>query len=436
MAAKISRVPAKLLSDLLDGKRSEVTTKDFGVLLSTLNVSVNELCSEVERGHPSVLYMNRAEIHGSGRDVFRGGRHYYTYYSLPAPPNWVSPVLIDVLASPNEELIQNNGHLEPAITVNLGPGDIVGEWQRGTYTERRIIRANRNAESDWVSGDSYFEPPYFPHTYGLISHLPAQILSCTIRSDLDAFVKELNAWPFTSTEALLSRMSGKVTGGTLLGWELVRRGYSPSAIECAFELPKGSVEDFINGSVEALSFDNLQRIAVGIGVDYRILLDPIIREDNLCQTWTTVEETLKSVRSFRTYNVASVAASVRCSRACGFFMKVHNNDLSRELDLAFPTACHYLVNSGTVRLRFFENSLLQEFDMQKGDAVWVGPFVQHAFIGSGNLLRMDTGDGLSSRDYLNMTNTADLADTLVRAYQDLRSWNVTEMLSHNRQRTI
>ena len=436
MAAEISRVPTKLLSDLLDGKKSRIPEKDFAALLSTLNVSDNEVCSEVESEHPAILYMNLAEIHSTARHVFRGGKHYYTYYSLPAPPNWVSPVLIDVLASHNEELIQNNGHLEPAITVNLGPGDIVGEWQRGNHTERRIIHANRDPESDWVSGESYFEPPYFPHTYGLTSNLPAQILSCTIRSDLDSFVKDLNAWSSTSTEALLSTVKGKFTSGTLLGWELVRRGYSSSAVECAFGLPQGSVEDFINGSVEALPFDSLQQIAIGIGIDYRILLDPIIREDNLCQTWTTIADSLKSARSFNTYNVASVAASARCSRACGFFMKVHTNDLSRELDLTFPTACHYLVNSGTVTLRFSEHSLFQEVDMKRGDAVWVGPFVQHAFIGSGNLLRMDTGDGVSSRDYLNITNTADLADTLVRAYQDLRSWNVTELLSRNRKHTV
>jgi 2-hydroxyethylphosphonate dioxygenase len=420
-AERLTAVPATLISQLLEGERSEVAPGDISALASVLNISPDDLTRQTQVS-PSVIHMTDDEISDTGREVKRGGRHYYTYYSLPAPQDSVSPVLIDVLTTPGEELIQNNGHIEPAITVNLGPGDIVGEWMRGSHVDRRIFAANRDPEFAWISGDSYFEPPYLPHTYGLASLMPARVLSYTVRSNLEPLVHELNSWPESSVEIMRGRLQGKLSGGTRLLFEIIRHGYSQSTLESRLDLPTGSIADFVSGVREALSLSDLQRVAFSIGIDYRTLLDPVIVEDDLCRAWLTVADSMLSVRSFGAYTVASVAASTRCPRVCGFFMRVKNADLSSGLDLCYTTACHYFVNEGAVRLLFSEDTVVKKFEMKKGDAAWVGPFVQHAFVGTGNLLRMDSGDGLGCDDYLELSNTADVTDTIARAYRDLQPW--------------
>jgi len=411
-----------LIRQLLEGRHAEASLDDVAALARTLGLSLDEFTRE-GKSYPSVIHMGHDELLSTRREVRRGGRHYYTYYSLPGPTNSVVPVLIDILSAPNDELVQNNGHLEPAITVNLGPGDIVGEWKRGEHVERRMFEANHDSETGWISGDSYFEPPYFPHTYGLASLMPARILSYTVRSNLEPLVHQMNRWPQSSVQCMRERLlHNRVSAAALLGFELMRRGYNPSVIESHLGLPAGSVEGFVNGSREALSIGDLRRVAGHIGIDYRTLLDSFVFEDDLCRFWLTIADSLRTTRPFGAYSVASVAMSARCPQASGFFMRVENRSDSPELDLYSPTACHYLVTGGELELVFSENAEVVKVDMKKDDAVWIAPFVQHAFCGAGALLRMDNADGLGGADYLELTNTADLAYTLMRAYRDLQPW--------------
>lgn len=411
-----------LIRQLLEGKQDDLSLGDVNALARTLGLSLDEFTREGQP-YPSVIHMSHEELLSTRREVRRGGRHYYTYYSLPGPTNSVVPVLIDILSRPNEELVQNNGHLEPAITVNLGPGDIVGEWKRGGHFERRLFEANHDSETNWISGDSYFEPPYFPHTYGLAGLMPARILSYTVRSNLEPLVHQMNRWPESSVQGMRQRLlDNRVSRAALLGFELMRRGYNPSVIESHLGLAAGSVEEFTNGSPEALSLDDLRRVAGHLGIDYRTLLDSSVLEDDLCRVWLTIADSLRTTRPFGAYSVASVAMSVRCPQASGFFMRVENRSDSPELDLCSPAACHYLVNGGELELILSENTEVVKFNMKKDDSVWIAPFVQHAFWGVGALLRMDNADGLGGADYLELTNTADLTYTLGRAYRDLQPW--------------
>ena len=53
---------------------------------------------------------------------------FYNYYSLPIPEGFVGPVILDILCPKNKLPKLNNGHLEQAITINLGNSDIYGRW--------------------------------------------------------------------------------------------------------------------------------------------------------------------------------------------------------------------------------------------------------------------------------------------------------------------
>ena len=77
---------------------------------------------------PSFIYNSKETIEKTKRPIKRGGIHYYNYYTLPSPKGYVAPVLIDILCPKNKLPVLNNGHLEHAITINLGPGNIYGRW--------------------------------------------------------------------------------------------------------------------------------------------------------------------------------------------------------------------------------------------------------------------------------------------------------------------
>ena len=73
---------------------------------------------------PDFIFRSKEELEKTKRPITRDKIHFYNYYTLPTPKGYVAPVLIDILC-PKEKLPKlNNGHLEPAITVSLGPNDI------------------------------------------------------------------------------------------------------------------------------------------------------------------------------------------------------------------------------------------------------------------------------------------------------------------------
>ena len=79
---------------------------------------------------PPYIYNSKHQIEKTKRPIKRGGIHFYNYYTLPSPKGYVAPVLIDILC-PKEKLPKlNNGHLEPAITVSLGPNDIYARFAK------------------------------------------------------------------------------------------------------------------------------------------------------------------------------------------------------------------------------------------------------------------------------------------------------------------
>ena len=164
----------------------------------------------VDEEIPKYIFWNREKIEKSKRSINRDGIHFYNYYSLPVPKGYVGPVILDILCPKTKIPKLNNGHLEQAITVNLGPEDIFGRWgqSKKNYNFAKI-RANNSKKNQWIVGDTYVEPTYCPHSYARATNLNSQILSYTAKSPIQKFVKKLNLWSNESYKSFISILNKK-----------------------------------------------------------------------------------------------------------------------------------------------------------------------------------------------------------------------------------
>ena len=119
----------------------------------------------------------------------------------------------------------NNGHLEQAITVNMGPGDINGRWGlKKNKTNFSIMKFNSNKKNNWIIGDTYVEPSYCPHSYSLASETRSQILSYTAKSPIEKLIKNLNSFSSDSFKNILKNLKNKKIQSALLNFYLKNRG--------------------------------------------------------------------------------------------------------------------------------------------------------------------------------------------------------------------
>jgi hypothetical protein len=230
-----------------DAPLGAISDGQVAALAQALNVGVGNLT--VDRDSvPDVLYMSREEIEATRREIERGGIHFYNYYSLPAPKGFIAPVLIDILCPAGRVPTQNNGHLEPAITINLGPGHIQGLWahevNKDTY---HPFYANKGEDADWILGESYLEPPYCPHTYARHGDEPTRILSYTVKSNLEGFLSASNKWSDAAYENFLSSVTGNSFNGTVLKSLMERHGYDTRTLGERTGLGDNRLKSFIEG---------------------------------------------------------------------------------------------------------------------------------------------------------------------------------------------
>lgn len=394
-------------------------------LANALHIPLGFLAAEEPQ--PSVIHATKSEIDATCRGIERDGIHFYNYYTLPSPKGLICPVILDILC-PSERLPkQNNGHLEPAITINIGPGDINGRWD-GRHGEGlngdtwRVMRHNRGAES-WILGDSYVEPAWCPHTYSLASRAPAQILSYTIKTPLEAFANRTNTWSDAAFDALVGAYEGKRFPAAVLAAQMERRGFTTASLANATGIGPEAIMNYLEGDEDAIAIPGLKRVGDALACDWRLLLTPVHRNDSVGKTFCPVEESVASIRPFKSYTVASMSMGARVPDLTGLYMKIEKPKASATLDLIEPSATHYWVSGGDLTLHWQEaTGLTKTTALGTRDAVWIGPYVRHAFTGTGALAKLGNGEGVGSLDQFELSNTFDLADTLRRGRHDRKTW--------------
>ncbi|MEU7039536.1 histidine kinase [Streptomyces varsoviensis] len=403
------------------GGRLALPEPELRRLAAALDIAPAQLAPGAGRT-PAAIFQSRAETEATRRAVRRDGIHFYNYYSLPAPSGHIAPVILDILC-PADRLPQlNNGHLEPAITVNIGPGDIHGRWGTEiTELNWAVLRANRSAGHEWIIGDSYLEPSYRPHSYSLAGDESARIISYTAKSNLHALLTLANDWPDGSYDRFVADWSAG-DQAAMLGIAMARRAYGPRALAAAADVPRDAVERCLAGDRDALDTAALRRVGALLGVDHRLLLPPEPLHDEIGKTWCTIERGIASVREFGGYRAASMAGAPQLPDLVGLYLAVDREERA-PLDLFDHGASHFLVTRGTPTAWWTEpDGTVREQPLVPDDSLWVAPCVAHGFSGAGALIKLGNGEGYGYLEHLELNHTVHREATLRRARRDRADW--------------
>lgn len=393
---------------------------DLGTRLGeVLGTTVDRLTADRER--PEAVVMTAEEVAATCRPIRRSGLHFYNYYTMAHPPGEVGPVILDILCPAGTLPELNHGHLEPAITLSLGPGDIHGRWgQDLTEDTWHELRANHSSDR-WIVGDSYVEPSYCPHAYALVSDQPAQIISYTASSALAPLLDEFNHWPDDAFAEAVDRIAD-ASGAAALAEFLGRRGYGPAAAAAATGLPPAAVERFLDGDTSSLSPGDLRDLGTALGFDHRPCLPAPSREDGVGKTYMSFEQSRAGARRFRGYEVASLATAPRLPDLTGLFVSVDGQD-EQDLALLVLAESHYYVTAGPVSLAWrLRNGTLARRVLATGSTAWVAPGVRHGFGGHGAVVGLSSGRHVATTDWLTLSTTYEPTVALRRSRRDLAGW--------------
>ncbi len=374
---------------------------------------------QISRGTKKNLVVIRttAEMRATCRAVRRDGIHFYNYYTMAAPAGKVAPVVLDILCPADRLPALNNGHLEPAITVNLGPGDINGRWGTElTEATWRRMRAGTSAVP-WVAGDSYVEPSFCPHTYSLATDVPARIISYTGMSGLQALVGETNSWADHAFEAMVESVSDG-SPAAILRSALGRRGHDMTSLARETGIPEERLAD-----VADLTLGEVRTVARVLATDYRVLLPAMREHDKVGKTFCSVESSVASIRPFRSYEVASLAAAAHLPDLTGLYVHVDNGTPKPVLDLCDFAETHYLVLDGEITLWWRQDGGgIGSARLTEDGSAWVSPFVAHGWSGSGSVVKLGSGKHLSYVNYIELSNTFQAQWVLRRGRRDRLGW--------------
>lgn len=411
------------LRDLLDGTVTAIPDDRAVRLAAALGVAPAQLANGATH-ELSVIVMTAAELRATCRPIQRDGIHFYNYYSMAGPPGHVAPVILDILCPAGRAPQLNNGHLEPAITVNLGPGDIYGRWAEDLTSDSwRVMAANRDDRA-WICGDSYVEPSFCPHSYSLASERPARIISYTGQSYLADLLSELNHWTPAAFEAFIDDI-GSGEPAVLLRSILRRHGFTAATAADATDSSREGLKRWLAGRYDALSLRDLRSLGERLGFDYRILLPAPRHHEELGLTYCSIEQSRASVRTFATYKVASMASASHLPGLCGLFMMIRSGKATGRatLDIVDSTETHYMVLDGEATLAWdLPDGSDGEAQLATDGTAWVAPYVRHGWTGDATVIRLSSGRHVSYLDQLELTNTFSAEATLRRGWRDRRGW--------------
>lgn len=416
-----ARVTEAVLEAVLNGTAQQLEDSVARALLEYLNLPSSALAGG-ESPAADVLIWERDRIESTCRPIQRDGIHFYNYYSLPSPTGYVAPVILDILCPPSRLPVLNNGHLEPAITINLGPGDIHGRWaEELDDVSWRVLASNRTEEAPWIVGDSYVEPSYRPHTYSLTSTAPAQILSYTVKSGLQAIAERLNGWSVAAANALVQSLRVPLQASRVLEQRMRRLGFTAVSLARSAAIGEAELGRFLAGEADALTLNHLKAVGRTLGMDYRLLLGPEWQADRAGKVHCSVEDSSRSARSYLRYTVASMGSASTLPDLCGMFIRV--DDERMELDLLEVGSLHYLVTAGPLHLSWLgADGNAETRLLQTRDAVWLPPCVAHGWSGHGSLIKMGNGEGWSYADEFEVSNTLRAGETIRRSMRDTHTW--------------
>ena len=391
-------------------KNFSISSKELAFVNKKLLIPTEKIV--LQNKIPDYIYWSKSKIEKTKRPIKRDGIHFYNYYSLPIPDGFVGPVILDILC-PKEKLPQlNNGHLEQAITINLGNSDIYGRWGKNkNKINFSKIKFNNSSINSWIVGDTYVEPTYCPHSYSRATNRNSQILSYTAKSPLEKLIKNLNNWSPTNYKNLIKNINSKDIRISILKFYLNNKGVNLKYLSKSINLKINNLNQILKNKKILLKTCKFLKVSEKL-FDKKIYSS----EDAIGKTYLSYQESFKTIRKYKSYTIASMASSERYTDLFGYFIKVSNK--KRLEDLSDYASSHYLITSGS----FYLNIDNKKIKIKKGDAIWVSSFKSHGFSGKGSLLRVSNGENLDTADLSEILNLYSPLKTLERSYKDRISW--------------
>jgi 2-hydroxyethylphosphonate dioxygenase len=355
------------------------------------------------------------------RPIKRDGIHFYNYYTLPSPKGYVAPVLIDILCPKNKLPKLNNGQVESAITLSLGPNDIYARFgKKINKTNWCKFKVNKDPKTKWIVGDNYFEPSYCLHTYSRATDGPGRILSYTTTSHVESlFSKKLNDNSFDNFIKLSKQKNFK---RSILKQTLEDKGFELSYLAKNTKISLKSLKNFFNNSSN-LTKKQFNKLCLFTDLDPRLFIELKHKEDGVGKLYNTYKDSLKTIRKFKSYTIASIVSSTRFQDLHGYYIKVRKKLIKKlKLDLLDSVCSHYLVTGGELNFYYKVKDEIIKKSCSEGDALWVGSFTEHAFYGNGSLAKISDGQNLNYLEKFDVGNLYNIPFTLKRARKDKINW--------------
>ncbi len=424
----IRKTTVEVLNNLLSNKiNKKVSTEDFENLdlytakeiANILSIPVSNILKQEDT--PSLIYSSKKDIEKTMRPITRDGIHFYNYYTLPSPKGYVAPVLIDILCPKNKLPKLNNGHLESAITLSLGPNDIYARFgKKINKTNWCKFKVNKDPKTKWIVGDNYFEPSYCLHTYSRATDGPGRILSYTTTSHVESlFSKKLNDNSFDNFIKLSKQKNFK---RSILKQTLEDKGFELSYLAKNTKISLKSLKNFFNNSSN-LTKKQFNKLCLFTDLDPRLFTELKHKEDGVGKLYNTYKDSLKTIRKFKSYTIASIASSTRFQDLHGYYIKVRKKLIKKlKLDLLDSVCSHYLVTGGELNFYYKVKNEIIKKSCSEGDALWVGSFTEHAFYGNGSLAKISDGQNLNYLEKFDVGNLYNIPFTLKRARKDKINW--------------
>jgi hypothetical protein len=406
----IEKKQKSLIKKLKSKKNFNISSKELFFINSQLLIPTEKII--LQNKIPDFIYWPKNKIEKTKRPIKRDGIHFYNYYSLPIPDGFVGPVILDILCPKDKLPKLNNGHLEQAITINLGNSDIYGRWGKNkNKINFSKIRFNNSSTNSWIIGDTYVEPTYCPHTYSRATAKNSQILSYTAKSPLEKLIKNLNNWSNENYKNLMKNIKSKDIRTSILDFYLNNKGVSLKYLSNAINFRINNLSQIIKNKKILSKACKFLKINPSL-FDKKIYSS----EDAIGKTYLSYKQSFKTIRKYKSYTIASMASSERYTDLYGYFIKVSNKKKIK--DLSDYASSHYLVTSGNFDLNIDDKKI----KLKKGDAIWMSSFKVHGFSGYGSLLKISNGENLDSSDLLEILNLYNPQKTLERSYKDKISW--------------
>ena len=391
-------------------KNFSISPRELDFINTDLSIPTEKI--EVQNKIPDYILWTKSKIDKTKRPINRDGIHFYNYYSLPIPNGFVGPVILDILCPKNKLPKLNNGHLEQAITINLGNSDIYGRWgKKKNKVNFSKIRYNNSSKNPWIIGDTYVEPTYCPHSYSRATEYNSQILSYTAKSPLEKFIKNLNNLSKSNYENLIKNIKSKNPRVSVLKLYLDNKGIDLKYLSQKIKVKIKNLEQIINNKRVLIKTCRLLKINPDLfnNIQYT-------SEDSIGKTYLSYKDSFKTIRKYKSYTIASMASSERYSDLFGYFIKVSGS--KKVKDLCDFASSHYLITDGEFNLNI-DNKTIK---IKKGDAIWMSSFKSHGFSGKGSLLKISNGECVDSSDLREILNIYKPVETLKRSYKDRISW--------------